>query len=982
MLRTDVWAKFLPTLASCLVVTLGANAALAQDSTTEGDEAENEVVLEEVIITGVRRAMDNALNVKRESSSIVDAISYDDIASLPALDLGEALQAIPGVQVNREGERRSSEINLRGLPGGFVKVTANGQGFATPSRSTTNPLAEQNPYGAFDARVFDGVTVIKTPTAEMQEGGIAGTIDKHLANALSKKDGKYSILAGARYEELNSSWDPEIAVEVSKHIIPDELAFVFKFAWSEQNFRRDSISNNTYQNLDNKVFPDVEEWKAANGIAADDVVQYGRDIRQFTEYNEGDRLSFVGGLEWAPNDELKLGMDLLYTRRDMDNSTLQILGIDTRYRNKTGISITPIGDPVHVLTQDDGTDLYIVPEYAFEHARYTPGNRPFTFFEEARGIFLDAEWQRDAWTVDGAFTFSDSSNEFLQNNYQTVYLASKGAGGIGGTYGSGVGNMSDYYLNLVGWEAGANLDQTFAFSSSPADDLSVKGADGKTNFYVAGGQQTRDREQNSVDANARYAFSWGDWDNAIKFGARYSSEDLIVTKINNSINGALIGNISGDLYAAPYYVGGTDFFGGNAPGFASFEEGWLSFDTDAYTAALQPVDNPDNDPLVPLSGYRVRTLKDQVTVRDLQSNFDSSLDITAAYLMADFATTTSGGKNIWGNVGVRYVDTGVSADGVSLDNGNYTVKEVTNDYSNWLPSLNYNMTLAENLILRAAYNETMVRPSLVSFSPSGATTENDNSVNIVLPGSDLNPYTAKSYDLSLEWYNRKGSAITVAVYQKDIKSFFERNPICPEDGGDLGYGDLELVDNGGGSFTCYISEPYDPGTGEDPYQREMRATETVNTDEVLQLRGLEISIQQNLDFLSAPWNGFGGIINYSRVETDDDENILPGISPVSYNLIGYWENKKVSLRLAYNYRDEYVLAGGGSFIGFEDRYVAARGQLDMSVVWRVTNKFQLIGRGYNLTENIYEEYLANEPAKVRRMNWDGRTWALYAQYTF
>ena len=80
-------------------------------------------------------------------------------------------------------------------------------------------------------------------------------------------------MAGARYEELNSSWDPEIAISASKHIIPDELAFVFKFAWAEQNFRRDSISNNTYQNLDSKVFSGVADWKAANDVGADDIVQ-------------------------------------------------------------------------------------------------------------------------------------------------------------------------------------------------------------------------------------------------------------------------------------------------------------------------------------------------------------------------------------------------------------------------------------------------------------------------------------------------------------------------------------------------------------------------------------------------------------------------------------------------------------------------------------------------------------------------------------
>jgi len=983
MSKTFTHTRLFSAIAGCLVASLASTTTLAQDSATDADQASGETVLEEVIVTSVRRSMENALNVKRDSDSIVDAISYDDIAALPALDLGEALQAIPGVQVNREGERRSSEINLRGLPGGFVKTTANGQSFATPSRSTGNPLAEQNPFGAFDARVFDGVTVIKTPSADMQEGGIAGTIDKRLANALEKKDGRYSIMAGARYEELNSSWDPEIAISASKHIIPDELAFVFKFAWAEQNFRRDSISNNTYQNLDSKVFSGVADWKAAHGVGADDIVQYGRDIRQFTEYNEGDRTSFVGGLEWAPSDEFKMGMDLLYTQRDMDDSTLQIQGIDTRYRNKTGMSITPIGDPILTATQEDGTNLWVVPEYAFENVRYTPGNRGFTFFEEARGVFFDAEWQRDNWTVDGALTFSDSSNEFTQNNYQTSYIAKSNSGGVSGTYGSGAGHIRDYYLILDNWQDGINLDQAFSFSSSPADDNSVTGADGRTLFYNTGSYQDRVRDQQALEVNAQYDINWKGL-SSVKFGVRQSSEDLKAGRVDITINGAHIENISSDLFDSPYYVGSTDFFGGNAPGFLTHEGGWMSFDANAYAAAMlgDGVNNPNDMGYAGNTGFLAKTLKDQVTQSRQEMNFDSGLDITAAYLMANLETTTSGGRSIWGNIGVRYVETDLSADGTSLVNGVYTPKSVKSSYDNLLPSVNFNMTLKENLILRAAYNETMVRPSLASFTPSGTLNENDNAVTIGLPGSDLEPYTAKSYDLSLEWYNRQGSAVTVAFYQKDVKSFFEKQAICPEDGGGLGYGPLELVDNGGSDVICYISEPYDPGTGEDPYQREMRASQTINTNETLQLNGLEIAIQQNLDFLPAPWNGFGGIINYSKVDTDDKENILPGISPESYNLIGYWENEILSFRLAYNYRDEYILAGGGSFVGFEDRYVAARGQLDFSAIWRVTNKLQFIARGYNLTEEIYEEYLANNPAKVRRVNWDGRSWALYAQYNF
>ena len=147
--------------------------------------------------------------------------------------------------------------------------------------------------------------------------------------------------------------------------------------------------------------------------------------------------------------------------------------------------------------------------------------------------------------------------------------------------------------------------------------------------------------------------------------------------------------------------------------------------------------------------------------------------------------------------------------------------------------------------------------------------------------------------------------------------------------------------------------------------------------------------QEDLDFLSAPRNGFGGIINYSHVEgeTEDGEDALlgdqfsGGVSPVSYNVIAYWQNEKVNLRLSYNYRDRYKLDGIGSFTGFEDRFVKARGQLDMLATYRM--KKWLFGfRVYNITEELYEEYKGISKMKVGRTNWDGRTYSLSAAYTF
>ncbi len=981
MLRTDLWARLIRSTAGCLVISMGATAALAQDASTNSDDASSEGVLEEVVVTGTKRNLEKALEIKRDSSTIVDALSYDDIGSFPALDLGEALQAIPGVQINREGERRLSEINLRGLPGGFVKVLANGQGFATPARSNGNPATEQNPFGSFDAQVFDGVTVIKSPSADIPEGGIAGTVDKQLARALSKKDG-FTVKLETRYEELNDSWDPSVVLGGTKHIIPDVLAVTFKLAWSEQNFRRDSVQNNAYTALPSSRFPGLAAWKEEKGIPAGDTVQYNRDTRQFTEYNEGDRLSFVGGLEWAPTDELKLGVDLLYTKRDMDDSTLEILQIDTRSRG--GLLITPIGDPFYAGADNNGNGVWVVPEYSFENARYSPGNRVFQFLEEARGVFFNGVWERDNWTVDGNLSLSDSYNEFNQEQYQGLYIYSGGRGGVDGSLSSGAGNMNDYYINITGWE-GLNWDQPFAFTGTPADDISVRGVDdNRSYFYIGGGANNRDRKNVNYDLNATYRFEFKGLE-SIKFGIRGTSEDFALESYNNSVNGAQIGNISGAFFTAPHYTGSTNFFGGNAPGFLTYENGWLSMDAFGIRDAMQPVDNPNGLTVNPFSGYLARTLGDQVTNRTISSNFDAKMDTMALYLMGNFGWTINGNRNIWGNVGVRYVETDYSGNGNSLINGVFQPETAKNDYDNWLPSINLNMDLREDLIVRAAYSETMVRPALSSFKPSGTLSEGQMAVNINLPGSELDAYTAQSYDLSLEWYNRKGSAITLALYRKKVQAQFEIESICPEDGGGFGYGPLELIDNGGGDVQCYISEPfYNENTGE-TYLRDMNIKGYVNSDNDVTLDGYEISIQQNLDFLPAPWNGFGGLINYSHVDAENDDGdteLLPGVSPESYNLIAYWQNEKLNFRLSYNYRDEYKLTGTGSFGGLEDRYVKARGQLDFLATWNAWRKLQLGFRVYNLTETTYEEYKGDNTMKVGRTNWDGRIYAVSAQYRF
>lgn len=230
--------------SSGLAFGLAGQLGYAQEASSED--------VEEVIVMGVRSALETAVEVKRNTAAIVDHISADDINGFPALDLGETLQAIPGIQLNRDSERRQSEISLRGFSGGFVLQTADGQEFANPTRS--QGLTAPSPFGAFESAVFSGITVYKSQQADLIEGGIAGVIDKKLPDALSREGTGGTIGLGLRYEDLNQTYDPEYQLSGWHHIIEDELAVAFKLAGSSQRWRKDVFFTPTYNEFNESSF--------------------------------------------------------------------------------------------------------------------------------------------------------------------------------------------------------------------------------------------------------------------------------------------------------------------------------------------------------------------------------------------------------------------------------------------------------------------------------------------------------------------------------------------------------------------------------------------------------------------------------------------------------------------------------------------------------------------------------------------------------
>ncbi len=1038
--RNQLRKQLLLTGSATLLLAVSSPTIIAQEVNAAVNNSEPTEVIE---VTGVRAALEDALNIKREAASVVDSISATDIDSLPALDLGEALQALPGIQLNRDSGNRDSEISLRGLPGGFVRTTAGGQSIATPSRST-GAAGASNPFGAFEAGIFDGIDVVKSPTADLQAGGVAGIVDLKFQRALSKRDGVFKVDVGTRYEELSKQFNKTYRVQGVKHLIDDKLAIAVKIAGSEQNFRRDTVNFTQYTNLiefdqdtgeQTGVRPIISEdainaYRAQHGLEDNSQIRVISRAGQAAEVSGGDRHSGAINLEFQATDDLKIGLDYIYTRRTLEESNLEdVQFVARRQADNPQQQVTLLGAPsISGFAAPGEPQTYTVGHARIDNINWLPANRLFQFTEEAEGLFLYADYVRDDWVFDATFSKSESENFFINEGidlrHQVDGARQRWDGtGINVEINTGNGDLNQAFTRVVDSEGNpdASVLSSFvydgAWSTPNAGGFSSNLPDSvndnrRVQFFVNGRVDNPKRDLDSGEFNAlRYTdFGVGDTFrvDSVKAGYRYQTEELINDDLRvgaGGLNAAALTteNIFGDAQLFVETQG--EFFNGEYPGAYGAGTGWTTIDSRNLRPLLQEgiLDRlPEGSQIAEPTGWAVRLAggRNQFFAR----NFGTTQDIDAAYVMADFSGEL-GSVVYSGNLGVRRINTDNEFTGAFVDEtGVLQTRTASNSYSHTLPSLNVKFELTEDIILRMASYKGIVRPNLRSQNPSTIVTANENddgditSVRVTLPASDVEPYTADNYDLSLEWYNREGSAISIGYFEKEIVGLFGRDDVCgadiPSDIGQGLFGPTGLVPgSGAGGLECRELEPFtNPVTGETNDEgRRITVSQAINTSGSIQVSGYELAIQQKLDFLPYPWNGFGGVFNYTKINTDDsdDGTTLLRVSPESYNIVGYWENDGVSLRLTYNWRDEQqlsqniILNGTNSaFLGTDARFETSRGRLDLSASYKVNKKLKLDFRAFNLTEDQGYEFIGGNQDAVNRIRFAGRTFRFGVGYTF
>lgn len=359
-------------------------------------------------------------------------------------------------------------------------------------------------------------------------------------------------------------------------------------------------------------------------------------------------------------------------------------------------------------------------------------------------------------------------------------------------------------------------------------------------------------------------------------------------------------------------------------------------------------------------------LSDTFTTAELQED-DSLLESTIGDFVIDERILAAYGMGTFelGKTtvvaGARLEQTNVDLEGAFLDESNFAItpRNVSNDYSHFLPSLNVKYDFTDKLIGRAAYYAAVVRPAFGDMAPTALL--NDDRDEIELGNPDLDPYKAANFDLGLEFYPTNLSVFSVGLFYKDIS-----DAIFPAT--------YDLADLPTSVDLSFL--PAATLAGID----EVNTFINVGKSEIY---GVEFNYVQNLGDLSAALDGF---LLSGNLTLSDSEATLPDGRKVPFlkqagtvwNVALAYENGPWDLRVSTNFRGDYLdeLVDENLDRTTDDRMV-----VEASAKYKVSDQFQVYVEGKNLT-NEGEYYYFGDESRLSQYDEYGRSFIIGARYTY
>jgi iron complex outermembrane receptor protein len=326
---------------SALCYSATALAMLSIGPRATAQEAQNapQGPLAEIVVSGIRNSLRQALDTKRNADAVVDAISAEDIGKFPDKNVADALQRIPGISVDRIwGEGR--DIFVRGTDSTLNRTQMNGQNVASAYWwANDNPSRGFN-YDILASELVASLEVHKSPEADMDEGSIGGLVNVKTRRPMDLKPFTVEASVEGLYSVLPKSTDPQASGLFSWHNSEGTFGALASLSYQERHMRRDGLegfTDNTLWNItdqNGKVTPNVYAlWGGGSAIFEQD--------RKRTTTN--------ATLQWRPSDPWDIVFNFVNSDMKMDNHNQNYLFLPGGYLLPASTTVT---NPVFIPTSD------------------------------------------------------------------------------------------------------------------------------------------------------------------------------------------------------------------------------------------------------------------------------------------------------------------------------------------------------------------------------------------------------------------------------------------------------------------------------------------------------------------------------------------------------------------------------------------------------------------------------------------------------
>ncbi|MCY7297326.1 TonB-dependent receptor [Alteromonas sp. a30] len=920
------------TKLSTAVIAIMASMASSQGVQAQEQANENQEY-ELIQVKGIRASMARAMDVKRESGGVVDAISAEDIGKFPDTNLAESLQRITGVSIDRSGGE-GQLITVRGFGPEFNTVLVNGRQIASENNSRAFS------FDTIASELVNSLDVHKTSTATMQSGGIGSTINIRTARPFSIDGFKIAGSVKGVFDDNSDETTPQVSGLISNTFDDDRFGVLLAVSHQERDTRLNQAQIDGW--LENVGIPNPQ---TQSGEAWEGNIFSPRNYDHKVTFEDRKRTNANLVFQYAASDDITITADVLYSDFDIETDAtsyghwftapnIQGVGDDGSLFDENGNRRAPTVDA-------NGTIVDLYQEVGLATDMHS---KTFDRLTETTDFGLNLEWQVND-NLNLTFDAHVSEAEREANNGGENQLSLIG-------YANRVRfQVDDNILPFASMFAEANpniysgqqeIEGAFATSPDgfPGYDPTLT-PDGVSDFLDTANSRAHvmlRRGWEIEDEVSQFKID-GEWDEGqdtglvkAKFGMQYSKEEKELTRWDNDTGVHCLFCGYPDAPAIPadmqyIFDAGNDFLS-SISGSGRMPTQWLAHDGEAQFAFLEQI-----------AGQSFDAIR-----RD--NSFEIEEEIISAYLEFDFVGDLANSP-IYISAGVRMEKTDVDVSGTQaalesltvLDatelNQNYGTPQIideSSDYDVTLPNVSIKWEFTDDLIFRMAASQTLTRPTLESMSPAVVitTSRQGGDLRSFSGNASLRPFKSDNFDVSAEWYYGDASYASAGYFKKEVSNFIVN-----------GQTQITFTDSNGNPVI-------DPSTGEVASFTNVLPS----NGEDASVDGFELAWQHTFD------SGFGFITNATYVDSDadldpDDINqvfALTGLSD-SLNLVGFYENGPFQIRLAWNWRDEFVqsltqVQGNGPTI------VEDYEQLDISGSYDITDNLTVFFEGINLTEEF------------------------------